>query len=285
MADTDRTVDSKIVTVSVFEQALKIPKASSVLLQGSPTTCTKTLWLFPDGSGLATSYLPLPDIDATNVAVYGLSSPFVKKAEAMSDCRFEELTASYLNEIRRRQPHGPYFVGGWSAGGISAYDAAQSLVSQGEVVEKLILLDCPNPIGLGKLPSRLYDEFNRRNLFGMADRKPPAWLLPHMVGFLDILDTYVPRPWSGKPLKTTILWAKHGVNEDGLIQIRPEDPPNMRWLLRERKQTDLGPNGWDRLVGRENLSIEVIEGAHHFNMLNEPSAGRLSFFIRKALGY
>lgn len=128
---------------------------------------SKTLWLVPDGSGLATSYLPLPDIDAT-VAVYGLSSPSIKHTEGMSQYPFSNLTATYLTEIPRRQPHGPYYLGGWSAGGICAYDAAQSLVAVGEEVKRLILIDSPNPIGLQKLPPRLYDDFNRVGILAPA---------------------------------------------------------------------------------------------------------------------
>lgn len=62
------------------------------------------------------------------------------------NCTFHELTTLYLNEILRRQPHGPYSLGGWSAGGICAYDAAKDLTAAGERVDRLLLLDSPNPI-------------------------------------------------------------------------------------------------------------------------------------------
>ncbi|KAI1084276.1 polyketide synthetase PksP [Whalleya microplaca] len=259
-----------------------MPPATSVLLQGDPVAATKTLWLFPDGSGLASSYLPLPDIDTKSVAVYGLNSPYVKRAEDMK-CSFTELTAVYLAEIRRRQPSGPYFLGGWSAGGICAYDAAQNLVAIGQDVQRLILLDSPNPIGLEKLPSRLYDDFNRLDLFGSGGgRKPPSWLLSHFLAFIEVLDTHQPRPFVGRtPLQTWVIWAEDGVSEDGSIEIRPDDPENMRWLL--KKRIDLGPNGWDQLVGANNITIEVLRGANHFTMMKEDAADQVSRFIAQAM--
>ncbi|CAM1503350.1 Fc.00g081260.m01.CDS01 [Cosmosporella sp. VM-42] len=278
-------VDVGVTGPIVKKSTVIVPPASSVLLQGNPATAMKTLWLVPDGSGLATSYLPLPDVDAKSIVVYGLSSPFVKRTEAMSQCTFTDLTAAYLTQIRRRQQQGPYFLGGWSAGGICAYDIAQQLIAAGEEVRRLILIDSPNPIGLSKLPARLYDDFNRLGIFGsVAGRKPPSWLLPHFLGFVEILHTHEPRPFVGqKPLNTWVIWAKDGVSDDGSIEILPTDPANLRWLLRKRTVADLGPNGWDQLVGADNITINVLGDSNHFSMLKEPAARGVSTFIAKAM--
>ena len=125
--------------------AASIPPASSILLQGNPKTASKKLFLFPDGSGSATSYAPLPRIDS-DVAVYGLNCPYMKNPQGMK-CSIEDITPRYLEEIRRRQATGPYHFGGWSAGGVCAFDAAQHLDRIGEKVIRLILIDSPYPIG------------------------------------------------------------------------------------------------------------------------------------------
>jgi thioesterase domain-containing protein/acyl carrier protein len=66
--------------------------------------------------------------------------------------RFEEMAADYLREVRTVQPEGPYLLGGFSGGGITAFEMAQQLVAEGEEVAALILLDsrpppkdCPHP--------------------------------------------------------------------------------------------------------------------------------------------
>jgi len=60
----------------------------------------------------------------------------------------EEMAAHYVNELRRFQAHGPYYLGGHSAGGILAYEMARQLQEQGEPVALLAILDSPAPATL-----------------------------------------------------------------------------------------------------------------------------------------
>jgi thioesterase domain-containing protein len=60
-------------------------------------------------------------------------------------CRFQDMAEDYLNEIRKVQPKGPYFLGGFSGGGITAYEMAYQLEQQGEEVALLVFLDTPSP--------------------------------------------------------------------------------------------------------------------------------------------
>ncbi|QBI54648.1 non-ribosomal peptide synthetase [Streptomonospora litoralis] len=52
-----------------------------------------------------------------------------------------ELARSYVDRIRRIQPHGPYRLAGWSFGGTLAQVMAAELAEAGEEVELLALLD------------------------------------------------------------------------------------------------------------------------------------------------
>jgi len=274
--------------------AIQHPPATSILLQGNPKTATQKLFLFPDGSGSATSYATIPGI-SPDVCVYGLNCPYMRTPEKLK-FSLEEITAPYVAEIRRRQPHGPYNFGGWSAGGICAYDAARHLIfEEGERVDRLLLLDSPFPIGLEKLPRRLYRFFDTIGLFGEGKAPPPKWLLPHFLAFIDSLDAYkaVPFPFNDSKLaqklpKTFLVWAKDGVCSKP-NDPRPEpaedgspDPREMLWLLNNR--TDLGPNGWDTLVGPQNVGgITVMEGANHFTMTRGEKAKELAAFMANAM--
>ncbi|KAJ5979309.1 hypothetical protein N7501_002651 [Penicillium viridicatum] len=270
------------------------PPATSILLQGNPKTATQRLFLFPDGSGSATSYATIPGI-SPDVCVYGLNCPYMRTPENLK-FSLDELTAPYVAEIRRRQPTGPYNFGGWSAGGICAYDAARQLIfEEGERVERLLLLDSPFPIGLEKLPPRLYSFFDTIGLFGEGKAPPPKWLLPHFLAFIDSLDAYkaVPFPYSDPKLadklpKTFMVWAKDGVcSKPGDARPAPAaddsaDPREMLWLLNNR--TDLGPNGWDTLVGPKHVGgITVMEGANHFTMTRGEKAKELATFIANSM--
>ena len=57
----------------------------------------------------------------------------------------EEMTKAYIAAIKSVQPEGPYHVGGWSAGGIFAYELARALRATGDAVALLALLDTPLP--------------------------------------------------------------------------------------------------------------------------------------------
>ncbi|OQE35476.1 hypothetical protein PENCOP_c013G03618 [Penicillium coprophilum] len=282
------------IPVAASNTAPKHPPATSILLQGNPKTATQSLFLFPDGSGSATSYATIPGI-SPDVCVYGLNCPYMRTPENLK-FSLDELTAPYVAEIRRRQPTGPYNFGGWSAGGICAYDAARQLIfNEGERVERLLLLDSPFPIGLEKLPPRLYSFFDTIGLFGEGKAPPPKWLLPHFLAFIDSLDAYkaVPFPYEDPKLaeklpKTFMVWAKDGVcSKPGDTRPAPAadgsaDPREMLWLLNNR--TDLGPNGWDTLVGPKQVGgITVMEGANHFTMTRGEKASELAAFIANSM--
>jgi aspartate racemase len=53
----------------------------------------------------------------------------------------EEMASTYIAALRSVQPEGPYYLGGFSAGGTVAYEMAQQLQRQGEQVATLILFD------------------------------------------------------------------------------------------------------------------------------------------------
>ncbi|KAL6716883.1 hypothetical protein ACLMJK_004795 [Lecanora helva] len=259
------------------------PQATSILLQGNAKAATKKLFLFPDGSGSATSYASIPKV-SSDVAVYGLNCPWQKTPQDMK-CSFETAATKYLLEIHRRQQKGPYYFGGWSAGGILAYECAQQLARKGEETARLILIDSPNPVGLENPPERMYDFFDTLDFFGTNGKAPPTWLRPHFNAFLTTLDNYKVRPFAGPPLKTHLVYARDGIckhPDDPRPETRPDDPREMLWLLNNR--TDFSGGGWGSLVGNENLQIQVLDDVNHFSMVAPgPKIGDLAAFLKRAL--
>lgn len=57
----------------------------------------------------------------------------------------EAMAAAYLEDVRRYQPHGPYVLGGYSAGGCIALEMARQLVASGETVSRVVMLDSWGP--------------------------------------------------------------------------------------------------------------------------------------------
>ena len=271
---------------------VNMPPATSVLLQGNPKTATKNFFLFPDGSGSATSYVSIPAIDSKNLAVYGLNCPFMKDPTSYT-CGIEGVSKLYLEEVMRRQPIGPYILGGWSAGGVVAYEVAKQLsqlsksnTDKNWYVEKLILIDSPCPVKLEPLPARLHHFFDQIGLLGTGTGKTPNWLLPHFEYSIKALTAY--RPEQGERAgfvtpPTLMIWATDGVcGKPGDPKPPPQadDPKSMKWLLENR--TDFGPNGWDRLLDVKQCKMVTIKG-NHFTMMKPPVAKAVGQYIREAI--
>jgi len=68
--------------------------------------------------------------------LYGGAAPHDDLTEAATDM---------IGELRQIQPHGPYLLGGFSGGGITAYEMAQQLHAAGEEVALIVMLDTPLP--------------------------------------------------------------------------------------------------------------------------------------------
>ncbi|KAK5198467.1 polyketide synthase [Exophiala xenobiotica] len=274
------------------EVVVHMPPATSVLLQGNPKTATKNLFLFPDGSGSATSYVSIPAIDSKNLAVYGLNCPFMKDPTSYT-CGIEGVSKLYLEEVMRRQPVGPYILGGWSAGGVVAYEVTRQLADlqksrpdRNYQVEKLILIDSPCPIRLEPLPARLHHFFDEIGLLGTGTGKTPNWLLPHFEYSIKALTAYRPEQKTMHDFQappTLLIWATDGVcGKPGDPRPPPQadDPKSMKWLLDNRK--DFGPNGWDKLLSPEVCKMVTVNG-NHFTMMKPPVAKGVGQFIRESL--
>jgi len=76
--------------------------------------------------------------------VYGLQARGLYGGQAPHET-FEEMARDYVAEMRTIQPHGPYLIGGFSGGGLVAYEMAQQLRAAGEETALVVLLDTPYP--------------------------------------------------------------------------------------------------------------------------------------------
>ena len=57
----------------------------------------------------------------------------------------ERMARDYVAALRGAQPEGPYHLGGWSLGGLVAFEMARQLVEAGQVVATLAILDAEAP--------------------------------------------------------------------------------------------------------------------------------------------
>ena len=61
------------------------------------------------------------------------------------EASIEEMAARYVAAIREARPEGPYLLGGWSFGGLVAFEMAQQLTGAGESVPLVAMVDTRSP--------------------------------------------------------------------------------------------------------------------------------------------
>jgi thioesterase domain-containing protein len=104
-----------------------------------PGAAKPRLFLIHAVGGSAHSYRDLAEHIGVRQPVYGLQAAAF--AGQTAGASVEEMASRYLVEIRDVQPSGPYRLGGWSMGGLVAWEIARQLRSTGDEVDRLILID------------------------------------------------------------------------------------------------------------------------------------------------
>lgn len=104
-----------------------------------------TLFCVHPAGGFAWQFAPLLPHLPAGTGVVGVQAPELSGGTSTART-IGELAGDYLDLIRSVQPHGPYRLLGYSYGGNIAHEIAARLVSEGEAVELLGLID-PGPLG------------------------------------------------------------------------------------------------------------------------------------------
>ncbi len=193
--------------------------------------------------------------------------------------------------MKQVQPDGPYFVGGFSGGGITAYDIAHQLKAMGDEVALVVLLDTPLPQRrpLGR-KDRLLIQWQETRRKGVT--YPFVWLRNRIQwelekrkasdetrtahsfhnaeieqAFLQAVATYDMQPWDGRvALFRPPLVGTWKVSGD-------------RWVNHERAYL-FEDNDW----GQYTPLIDVFEvPGDHDSMVLEPNVRVLASYLRNVV--
>jgi phthiocerol/phenolphthiocerol synthesis type-I polyketide synthase E len=153
-AEIERAFGVKLPLATLYEASTISELAAILFSQASKSRWSPLVAIQPNGSrpaffcmhgagGNVLNYRDLSRHLGGDQPFYGLQSQGLDGNCALLT-KVEEMAELYLREIRRVQPHGPYFLGGYCMGGTVAYEVAQQLISQGERVAVLALFDTMN---------------------------------------------------------------------------------------------------------------------------------------------
>ncbi|HEY7155032.1 MAG TPA: amino acid adenylation domain-containing protein [Gemmataceae bacterium] len=251
---------------------------------GSRTPC---FMVHPPG-GVVVCYQALAQRLGDDRPFYGIRAHGLHGETELPE-RLEDMAAEYVSAIRTVQPQGPYHLGGWSLGGVTAYEMAQQLLAQGQSIGLLALLDTTIPHNAANQPyAEDADESAREygldmtleelDQLGPDEQLPYLWQHVQKLGLVDadtpmtlvqqILDDvkrlfhthiklgteYALRPYPGR-----------------IALFRPTDSP-----IRDSAQKD---RNWGKLAA---VDIHFVPGLHH-TMVKEPHVQVLARQLRLCL--
>jgi thioesterase domain-containing protein len=105
-----------------------------------PGGSKQPLFLVHPAGGHVFPYVHLAQFLGADQPLYGLQARGLEDGQE-PHTRIEDMAAWYIQALQTVQPTGPYFLGGWSMGGVIAFEMAQQLHAQGQRVALLTLLD------------------------------------------------------------------------------------------------------------------------------------------------
>ena len=218
--------------------------------------------------------------------LYGDAPPHETLAEAATD---------YIAELRQVQAHGPYLLGGFSGGGLTAWEMARQLEAAGEAVALLVLLDTPLPMrpGLSRRDKALLKGAEVRakgpGFFLEWARRRLAWEMQKRRGDAPLADT--PAQFHNAAIETAFRAALPGFQmqprQGRTVLVRPPldrayKVSGGNWISRAREYVFA-----DNDLTRFAPALEVIEvPGDHDSMVLEPNvrvmAARLKAVIAGA---
>jgi thioesterase domain-containing protein/acyl carrier protein len=134
----------------------------SSLVAIQPSGSRPNLFCMHGAGGTVLIYRELSEHLSNDQPFYGLQAQGLDGSSPLLT-KIEDMAARYVKEIRRVQPHGPYYLGGYCMGGTVAYEVAQQLLAQGEPIAFLGLFDTMNwkKLPVSSPSRRAYQEVER----------------------------------------------------------------------------------------------------------------------------
>jgi amino acid adenylation domain-containing protein len=232
------------------------------------------LFLLHAIGGNVLNYVPLARALGTDQPAYGIQAVGLDGMTPPLDS-LPAMAERYIAEIRRVQPHGPYFLAGGSMGGMIAYEMALQLRAQGEIIGLLAMMDTYGP------DYRRVDAEPRAT----TPSRVVAGLFGRMRRIIDVVRVRRART-THRPLPRNLRYRElERVHYRALMAYRPRSYDGRAVLFRASSQPrstrPTGTLGWSHCMPR---GIEVIDlNATHDNLIEQPElACRLGSVLRRA---
>ena len=113
--------------------------AWSTLVEIQPGNSQPKLFFFHAEEGNVIYYRDLSHALGPEYPFYGIQAQGLDGGK-VPRYRMEEMATNYIEEIKKIQPQGPYFIGGFCYGGVIAFEVAQQLQAHEEEVDLVVMI-------------------------------------------------------------------------------------------------------------------------------------------------
>ncbi len=151
----------KLIDCEINPESGGSTSSRSILIPVKPDGHLPPLFCIHGGDGGVFFYNELGQHLPADRPMFAIESPALATQEMVSSVPVGETAATYAAEIRRHQPTGPYFLAGYSYGGLLVYEIARLFIAQGESIAFAGLFDTVNPA----TRIREYSLFERMDVF------------------------------------------------------------------------------------------------------------------------
>nr|QEO74755.1 condensation domain-containing protein [uncultured bacterium] len=164
MAQVHKEFNRSLPLSTLFQKATVAKLASMLREEASPAAWSPVVAIQAEGTrtpffcvapigGQVFGYYDLARHLGREQPFYGLQAPGPADVGGVH-AAIGDMSNEYIEAIRAIQPQGPYLIGGQSFGGLVAFDIASKLVSRGQEVALLALLDAWSPVIFERLPEQ-----------------------------------------------------------------------------------------------------------------------------------
>ncbi|MBH3109401.1 amino acid adenylation domain-containing protein [Serratia ureilytica] len=173
---------------------------------GASQNALPTLFCIHPAGGIAWCYSGLARFLKTPCEIVGLQAQGLTPGSNITRT-MDEMAAEYARRIRAHQPEGPYWIIGWSVGGMIAHNVAIHLEQQDQQVELLAMMDA--------YPSDLWRRFAFETLNGEEEESLALAALLFIAGIAlpfdqELPSLVVPKGEILQRAETIALLRKHG---------------------------------------------------------------------------
>ena len=266
--------------------------AGGALVRIRPTGAKRPFFCVHPVGGSVLCYVDLARQLGAERPFYGLQVP---ATPSLPD-RIEVMAAHYVTAIREVQPTGPYLLGGWSMGGVIAFEMARQLVALGEEVALLAMIDAPPPNredGSVELDEAALAAWFAHDLSALAGREA-------RIEADELRGTYPPAAWLSLvldrcrqegtlspdigPEELRRHFEVFKANALALAHYVPEPSSGRAHLFQAAEGLDGSPgieSGWNSLLAG-GARLDRVPGTH-YSVVKEPHVLTLGELLRAAL--